>query len=142
MGSKSDLLEVEHLKLVTGQTPSGIYTLTAPLTPYLALFTAMPSDTGGGTEVTAAGAYARVLCGGTTFWNVPTSGNPSSVTNKIAISFVQASADWPGPIVGFGLYTAVTVGILLMWGNLTVNKTVLSGDTASFAINQLQLTED
>jgi len=137
MPGKSDTLEIEYLKLVTGQTPSGIFTLTAPITPYLALFTASPTESAAGTEVTGAG-YARILCGGTTFWNVPAAG---AVTNKV-ITFAQATGDWTGPINSFALMTALTAGIVLMYGALTVNKTVLSGDTASFAPAQLTLTED
>lgn len=137
MPGKSDTLEIEYLKLVTGQTPSGIFTLTAALTPYLALFTASPGESTAGTEVTGTG-YARVLCGGTTFWNVPAAG---AVTNKL-ITFPTAGGDWAGPITSFALMTAVSAGTVLMFGNLTVNKTVLSGDTPSFAAGQLSLTED
>ena len=52
-GSMTNFLELELLDHVFGK---GAY--SAP-TPYLALFTAAPTDAGGGTEV-SGGSYARV----------------------------------------------------------------------------------
>ena len=134
-GSKSDIYEIEILKMTTGQTPSGIFTLTAVIVPWVALFTAAPSDAGGGTEVTG-GAYARVTSAGK--WAVPSAG---SVTTNAVITFPTASANW-GTVSHFGIFTLVTGGSLLMWGDLTATKAVNNGDTASFASGALTLTED
>ena len=54
MGSKSNFLELELLDHVLGNAA-----YTAPGTVWVALYSATPSDTGGGTEVTG-GSYARV----------------------------------------------------------------------------------
>jgi hypothetical protein len=134
LGSKSDLYEIDVLKLTTGQATT-IFTSTA-MTPYIALFTTTPTDAGGGTEVTG-GAYARITSAGK--WAVPSGG---SVSNNAVITFPTASgASW-GTINGFAIMTAVTAGTMLMWGALSAPKTVNDGDTASFASGQLTLTED
>jgi hypothetical protein len=134
-GSKSDIYEIDILKATTGQATTILS--TTPLTPFLALFTAAPSDSTAGTEV-SGGSYARIACSGATKWNVPAAG---SVTNNAVLTFPTATADWT-TVVAFGLMTTVTGGSLMMWGTLTTNKPVGSGDTASFAVGQLTLTED
>jgi hypothetical protein len=70
---------------------------------------------------------------------VPAAG---AVSNNAVITFPAASGGAWGTIVGFAILTALTGGSILMWGTLTVNKTVSDGDTASFAVGQLTLTED
>jgi len=107
---------------------------TAP-TPYVGLFTAAPSDAGGGTEVTG-GSYARV--------NANTSFGAASGTtmsNDAAITFTTATASW-GTVTHFGIFDASTAGNLLIWGALGTSKAVGSGDTASFAIGELDITLD
>jgi hypothetical protein len=137
VGSKSDALEADILKAVTGQTPTILATL--PLTNvYLALFTATPSDSGGGTEVSTSGtAYARQQTVGK--WGAP-SGTTQVATNA-TITFPTATADW-GVITSFGLFTASSAGTLMYWGALGASKTVSNGDTASVASGGLILTED
>jgi hypothetical protein len=135
MGSKSDAYELEILKLTTGQATT-LFTST-PMTPFLALFTADPSDSAAGTEVTG-GSYARQPASSSSKWAAPAAG---SVTTNAVITFPTASANW-GTVTGFALMSAVTGGTLLMWGTLTASKVVNSGDTASFAAGQLTLTED
>jgi len=55
--SFSDYLETEVLEWAFSASGG-----TRPTAWYLALFTAAPSDSGGGTEV-SGGAYARLACG-------------------------------------------------------------------------------
>jgi hypothetical protein len=129
--SKSDYLEVEVLKWCTGQVNA---LGTAP-TPYIALYTANPSDAGGGTEVTG-GSYARVSSAGK--WAAPSAG---SVSNNAEIAFATASAGW-GTVTAFGLFDAVSGGNLLRWAALGASKAVDSGDTARFASSTLTFTED
>lgn len=107
-------------------------------TNYVGLFTAAPTDAGGGTEV-SGGSYARVATTGAT-WNAA-SGNPASATNAATITFPTASASW-GTVTHFGEFDAATAGNLLRWGALTTSKTIGSGDTASFAAGSLTDTED
>lgn len=135
-GSKSDLYEIEILKMTTGQNATLPVAVTAGANgPWVALYTAAPSDAGGGTEVTG-GSYARVDSKGK--WAVPSAG---SVANNAVVTFATASANW-GTVSHFGLHTAITGGSLLMWGDLTATKAVNNGDTASFAASALTLTED
>src|SRR4029077_11068359 len=95
-GSKSDAYEADVLKATTYQATTVIVTTPPGTGPFLGLFTVAPSDTGGGTEVTAAGAYARVDTKGK--WAAPTGTTPTTCSNSAIISFVQATLDLPGPI--------------------------------------------
>jgi hypothetical protein len=105
---------------------------TSPSVVYVALYTAAPGPTGGGTEV-SGGSYARTAC---TF-GAPTNG---ALTNSGACTFPQASAGW-GTITAFGIFDAQTNGNLLYYGNLTASKTINSGDQLTFAISGITVTE-
>lgn len=132
-GSKSDYLENEILDHVLG---GGDY--TRPGTVYIALYTAAPTDAGGGTEVTG-GSYARVaVTNNATNWPAASSG---SKQNGTAFTFPQATANW-GTVVAFGILDAASGGNLLYWGDLTASKTVENGDTAEFAVSGITITED
>ena len=129
MGSKSDYLENEILDHVLGQ---GAY--SAP-TPYLGLYTAAPTDAGGGTEV-SGGSYARVAISAK--FGAASGG---SSANTASIDFPTATASW-GTVVAFGIFDASTAGNLLYWGALDTNKSVGDGDTPSFGTGTLTITED
>jgi hypothetical protein len=95
---------------------------------YVALFTAAPSDAGGGTEVTG-GSYARVA-------RTPLDANWSTASatdgltdNVAAITFPAPTANW-GVVTHFAVMDRLTVGNMLMWAALTQSKTVNSGDPA------------
>lgn len=142
MANMSDYLEnklVDHI--FRGRA------FTAPSTIYVALFTANPSDSGGGTEV-SAGGYARVQVGpsdsawestqGTTT-AVASSGTGGATQNGSAITFGTPTANW-GTITGVGIFDAASGGNLLFWGALSVSKTVNNGDPApSFAAGALDI---
>ena len=50
------------------------------------------------------------------------------------------SANW-GTVVAFGIHDAATTGNLLVWGPLTVNKTINNGDPApKFTAGSLSIT--
>lgn len=133
MGSFSDFLELELLDHVLGNAA-----YTAPATVYVALYTVTPSDTGGGTEV-SGGSYARVaVTNNATNWPAASGGSKS---NGTTITFTTATASW-GECVAWGILDAATLGNLLIWGALTVPKTVGSGDTAEFAAGDLDITLD
>jgi hypothetical protein len=135
MGSKSDLWEIEILKISTGQTTTTPLATTPFTNVYVALFTVAPTDSTAGTEVTG-GSYARVDSKGK--WAVPSAG---SVSTNAVITFPTATADWL-TIVAFATMSALSGGTMLMWGALTASKAVNNGDTASFASGALTLTED
>jgi len=111
---------------------------TQPTNIYVALFTAAPSDTGGGTEV-SGGSYARPICNG---WDAATAASPSLAHNTAAINFATPSAGW-GVVTHFALFDALTGGTnLLGWDALGTPKTINSGDTVSFAAGALDVTMD
>ena len=132
-GSKSDYLENEILDHVLGGAD-----YTRPATVFVALYTAAPTDAGGGTEV-SGGYYARAtVVNNATNFPAADSGEKSNGTE---ISFAEATASW-GTVVAFGIFDAAEAGNLLLWADLTANKTIDSGDTAKFAVGDLTYTED
>lgn len=135
-GSKSDAFELEVLRLATGQTTT-TYT-TTPIVPYLALFTGTLSGDTPGTEATGGG-YARIVT--TSKWAAPSGG---SVTTNATITFATFSGTVSSgaAFTHFGLFTAVTGGTALYYGDLTdQTKTGGNGDTISFASGAITLTE-
>lgn len=116
-------------------------TLGAPATGYVALYTACPTDSTAGTEVTG-GSYARVAIvsslanwagtqgAGTT---VASSGTGGTTSNNVVITFPTPTANW-GTVACWGITDAATVGNLWIYSTLTVSKTINNGDAApSFA---------
>jgi hypothetical protein len=106
---------------------------TRPTAWYIALYTAAPSDAGGGTEVSGSG-YAREAV---TF--AAASSPAGTTSNTGAVSFTAAGGSW-GTITHIGIFDAVTGGNLLWHGALTASKVVGDGDTLEFAIGNLDLT--
>lgn len=146
MAAMSDFLEnklVDHIF-------RGV-TYTVPTTLYVALYTAAPSDSGGGTEITiGTNAYARrdvVSTAGSPVWantqgvagTAASSGTGGVTSNTSAITFVTPTGSW-GTVTHFGILTAATGGDLLFHGALTVSQTVNNGNTVSFAPGALQIT--
>jgi hypothetical protein len=109
---------------------------TAPATLYFALYTAAPSDSGGGTEVTG-GSYARVgvTPNSTNFANTQNSGTGASsgtggqTSNLTAITFPTPSANW-GSVTHMAILDASSGGNFIVTKALTVAKTVNNGDPA------------
>lgn len=128
--SKSDYAENKVNELLVGKTA-----FTLP-TAYVALYTAAPSDSGGGTEVTG-GSYARKSTAASD-WAASSGG---SISNAAVITFVTATGSW-GTVTHFGVHDASTAGNLLWWGALGTSKTIANGDSASWAIGALVHTED
>ena len=145
MGAKSDYLENKLIDwFLRGQA------FTPPATVYVALFTAAPSDSGGGTEVTG-GSYARVAVtsslanwagtqgAGTT---VASTGTGGTTSNNNTITFPAPTANW-GTVTHFALFDASTSGNMLVWSALGTSKTINNGDAApSFAAAALTYQED
>jgi len=106
-----------------------------PTAWYVGLFTAAPSDTGGGTEV-SGGSYAREAV---TF-SVSATGSPATTTatNTTTITFTTASANW-GTITHVGIFTLVSSGTLLFWGSVTTSKVIESGDTFQITAGNLSI---
>lgn len=144
MGALSDYLEnkiVDHVLRATAYT--------APVTVYVGLLTAAPSDTGGGTEV-SGNAYARVaITSGTAAWNNTqgnttgaSTGTDGTIENAAVITFpTPTPAGW-GTVTHFAVYDAATAGNLLFYAALTASKVINAGDAVSFAAGALSLQID
>ena len=113
-----------------------------PVTWYVALYTACPTDSTAGTEV-SGGNYARVaitagLAGfagtqgaGTT---VASSGTGGTTSNNAVISFTSPTT-WTAVFNCCGITDAATAGNLWIYSAITgAPKTINTGDTVSFAI--------
>lgn len=131
MGSFTDYAEGKILDHIVGKT-----SFTMP-SVWVALFTAAPSDTGGGTEV-SGGSYARKSTAGSD-WNA--AGTDGTIENAAAITFVTPSGSW-GTVTHFALMDAATVGNMLAWSALTTPQAVGTGNAVSFAIGALVITLD
>lgn len=112
-------------------------TLGAPATGYVALYTACPTDSAAGTEVTG-GSYARVAvtaslanwagtqsAGSTT----ASSGTGGTTSNNGAITFPAPTANW-GTVTCWAITDAASAGNVWIYAALTVNKTINNGDAA------------
>ena len=135
IGSKSDFLETTFLNQWLGGAVTVVPTIV-----YVALFTATPTDSGGGSEVglTGTGYTRAVMTNNVTNWPTAT-GNSKS--NGAAINFGPALTDW-GTITGFAIFDAATAGNMLWWAALTTAKAVGVGDSASFPASSILVTED
>jgi hypothetical protein len=106
---------------------------TRPTAWYVALYTAAPSDSGGGTQV-STGGYARQSV---TFAAATSPGGTTSNTNTV--SFTASGANY-GTVTHIGIFDALTAGNLLWHGAMTASKTVNDGDTLEFSIGNIDLT--
>lgn len=142
MSAMSDYLENKLVdQLFRGQTAPTTTTL------YVALYTAAPSDTGGGTEV-SGNNYSRVaVTSSLANWagtqsagsSTASSGTGGQTSNNGSITFPTPSATW-GTVTHFAIYDATSGGNELFWGALTISKTINSGDTVSFPAASLSIT--
>jgi hypothetical protein len=107
---------------------------TPPATVYVALFTATPSPSGGGTEV-AGNAYARVSA---TF-NNPSGG--AATANSVDVIFSTPTPSGWGTVTHFAIFDAVSAGNMLYYAALTTPQVVGAGDVVKFATGALTITE-
>ena len=131
MGSFSDYWENKILNHLFDGTP-----YSAP-TIYIALSTADPGDTGATMAEPSGGSYARITTA-TTDWDTATTGATAN-TNELA--FPEATGSW-GTCTHFALFDASSNGNMCAHGALTVAKTIGTGDTAKFAVGDLDVTLD
>ena len=125
MSSFSDYLENAVLNHVFRNT-----SLASPASVWLALYTALPTDAGGGTQV-SGGGYARQQI---------TFGAPSggAISNTSAVSFTASGANF-GNIVAVGIFDASTAGNLLAWDDIA-SAVINDGDTINFPIGDIDVT--
>lgn len=108
-------------------------TATRPTNWFVALYTAAPSDSGGGTEV-SGGGYARQSA---TFAAASSPGGTTSNTNEV--TFTASGAAF-GTVTHIGIFDASTGGNLLWHGALSASKTIADGDALVFSAGNIDLT--
>lgn len=135
-GSKAQYLQNAALNTVLGGPQ---YTTTTQV--YIALSTAAFTATATGAAMTEvnAGGYQRVQVANTTA-NWPNATNGSKANNAV-FTFASATANW-GTVLSFYIVDAGTSGNVLYGADLTTSRTINSGDTASFAVGSITLTEN
>ena len=112
----------------TQSTPS------LPTNYWLGLSTTAPSTGGGNvTEPTGGAGYGRVQL---TSLSLPVNG---SITNSAAVVFNESTASW-GLITHYVIYGQQTGGNLLMYGPLTVSRTVEINTVVTIKPNELVIT--
>lgn len=134
MASMTDYLENQLVDHVLRNR-----SFTMPTSLWIALYTAAPSDAGGGTEV-SGGNYARVEVGAAfddwestqgTSADEDSTGTGGATENVSQLTFPTPSANW-GSVTHFAILDASTGGNMLFHGALTTPKTVNNGDPAPF----------
>lgn len=129
----SDYLEN---KLLDHTLSATVFTTAA--TVYCALFTAAPSDAGGGTEATGGG-YARVaITNNATNFPLASGGSKS---NGTAIDFGTFTADL-GTITHVAIIDAAAAGNYYFWGALDASRIVKNGDSFKFSATKLVFAFD
>jgi hypothetical protein len=108
--------------------------VTRPTAWYVGLFTAAPSDTGGGTEVSGSG-YVRKATG-----TITVSGTGTTATNSAAIEFAAASGGNWGTVTHAAIFDAETSGNMLAWAQLTTARTINDGDVFRVPASSLTIT--
>jgi len=127
MSELSDYLENAVLNLTLNGTA-----FTAISTPYLALFTADPTDAGTGAEATWTG-YARQSMSFAT-----ASGTGGSISTDAAITFPATDASVT--ITHLGIMDAATAGNLLYHTVLDTSKALSNTDVISFDSGNVTVT--
>ena len=141
MAAMSDYLE--------GQLINHIFrtsSYTKPSTLAIALLTSSANDGMTGAtipEVANSNNYSRqTLNPADANWDAPV-GNNGTTANASAITFATASGSW-GTVSAVAIVDSATYGAgnLLFYGDLTVSKSVTSGDTFSFDVGDLTVQID
>jgi hypothetical protein len=138
-GSLSNYTEGKVLEHIVGKT-----SFTMPSAVYIALLTSAPTDATTGATLaepsTTGTAYARKLTSGSD-WGASTG---DSITNAATITFATATGAGWGTITHIALVDNGTVGAgnVLAWGDVSVAKQILSGDTASYPASNLTINLD
>lgn len=108
--------------------------VTRPTAWYVGLFTAAPSDAGGGTEVSGSG-YARKVTG-----TITVAGTATTATNDAAIEFAAASGGNWGTLTHAAIFDALTGGNMLAFAPLTTSRTINDGDVFRIPASSLTVT--
>jgi hypothetical protein len=127
MSSFTDYLETAALNWAFSSNA-----VTRPTAWFVALFTAAPGETGGGTEISTSGtAYVRKSAAFTISGNL--------ATNSAAIEWDVAASSW-GTVTHIAVFDASTGGNMLAYAPLTASKTIASGDVFRIPAGDLDIT--
>lgn len=122
------------LNLVAGNLFKTKETPALPEKFYLGLSSTAPNLDGTGvTEPAASAGYKRVEL---TVLSEPTNG---AVTNEDKVDFDESTADW-GKMTHFLIFDAETGGNLLMYGTLSVSRTVEEATVMTIKAGSLNLS--
>jgi hypothetical protein len=134
--SKSNYLENEILDHVLGGSD-----YTRPATVYVRLYlqSSAVGEAGGGTEVSGTDYAPVAVTNNATNWPAASGGAKS---NGTVIDFGTVGSGGWGQVGSFGVWDASTSGNLLYYGSLGTPKTLDAGDTCTFPIGSLDITED
>ncbi len=111
---------------------------------FVSLFTVAPTDSTPGTESTYGAAPGPALTRQSVAFKVPEDATPTGrkILNNAVVQWVNWPGTGPETFVAAGLHTLVSAGALIYWADLDTNRTINLGETASFAIDALAVTED
>lgn len=114
--------------------------LASAPTIYVGLSSTTPTMAGANVTEPSSGSYAQVATTGSD-WGSATSADPSVLSNAAAVEFPTATGDWASgsDLTHFVLFDGDSPQNVLGWGALTTPKAVLTGDTPSFAIGDLDV---
>jgi hypothetical protein len=134
-GSFSDYAELEVLDHVFGGAD-----YTRPATLYFALFSAAPSDAGGGTELTGNNYSRTAITNNATNFPAAAAGSKSNGTQINGPIFSGTTAT----VVAWGLFDASSAGNLIVWGDLAAGdqKAYANNDQPIIAVGSLTITLD
>lgn len=145
MANMSNYLEN---KLVDFLFRGGSY--TPPATLYFALCTATPTDTSTGSTISevTGGNYSRQSLTATTGnWystqgdNTATSTGTNGTTSNVS-SIAWNGVTWTGTVSGVAICDASSAGNMLFYSSLSAAKTLVAGDSISFAVSGLSIQLD
>lgn len=121
-------------------------TFTAPTNLYVSLHSADPGETGANeisgnnygraTVASSLANWAGTQSSGSTS---ASSGTGGQTSNNGSITFATPSGSW-GTVTHFAIWDASTTGNCLLYGALTISKTINNGDTVSFSAASLTVT--
>lgn len=144
--SLSDFFENVNLDLVLGPTVRGqSATYTVPVTVYLAVATAAPTDATTGTTIVEPTSgqyvgYARLAIANTAS-NFPVA-SASNKTHANALTLPTSTGGTGATIQWFALLDALTLGNMICWGTMGAAKVVTSGITPQFAPGALVFSQN
>jgi len=132
--SFTDFLELEVLDQLFGGLD-----YAEPVNWFIGLSTTTPTDAGGNFTEPVGNGYARVsIANDKVTWTTAAAG---ALENAIEVIFAQATGSW-GTVTHFGIFDALTAGNLVATGALGTAKLIDNGDTAKFAVGDLDITLD